>query len=325
MNLLLQSLSIENFKGIRQLKLSPNGRSLRIKGKNGMCKTAIFDGFLWLLFGKNSDGKTGFGVKPTFATDGVEPSVTGVFTMDGKLLELGKVLAAKFVKDTGEFKESKTECYINGVKKAPREFEAFIAENLCTEAQFRLLTNPHHFNNSIDWKERRKILFDVCKIGDERNIISQNCAFSPLSEQLERYGSIDEYRTFLRDKKKKISEQINGLPIRIDEAYKQFDGTLDKAKIMADLTTARGHLGALQTELSQAKNTAAIAEIDLLKAEIKKMESANFSYRNEQSLKQTTEKFSAKTTAMTAITNLEREISQTSFELATITDRKSVV
>ncbi len=57
----LKQLKINNFKGIKALKLDfgTDGNNT-IYGANGSGKTTVFDSFTWLLFGKDSQGKSDF-------------------------------------------------------------------------------------------------------------------------------------------------------------------------------------------------------------------------------------------------------------------------
>jgi len=68
MNVILKELRIENFKGIKSFGVEfRDGRTV-IKGCNGSGKTSVYDAFLWLLFGKDSDGRTDFGIHPLLKT-----------------------------------------------------------------------------------------------------------------------------------------------------------------------------------------------------------------------------------------------------------------
>ena len=60
MRIILKSLSMRNFKGIRSLKLTFNDDVTEIHGDNATGKTTIVDAFSWLLFGKDSNGKADF-------------------------------------------------------------------------------------------------------------------------------------------------------------------------------------------------------------------------------------------------------------------------
>ena len=54
----LKSLSLFNFKGIRNLTLDFTNAETWIYGENGTGKTTVCDAFSWLLFGKDSKGKS---------------------------------------------------------------------------------------------------------------------------------------------------------------------------------------------------------------------------------------------------------------------------
>uniref|UniRef100_A0A6M3JJK1 Putative ATPase domain containing protein n=1 Tax=viral metagenome TaxID=1070528 RepID=A0A6M3JJK1_9ZZZZ len=71
MQIKLNRLRLENFKGVRYFTLDPSGESVTIRGDNGTGKTTTMDAFLWLLFGKDSQGKSDFAVK-TLNPDGTE-------------------------------------------------------------------------------------------------------------------------------------------------------------------------------------------------------------------------------------------------------------
>lgn len=85
----LKSLSLLNFKGIRMLTLNFSGAETWIVGDNGVGKTTVCDAFSWLLFGKDSKGKSdsNFNIK-TLDENGkpilkLEHHVIGVISVDG--------------------------------------------------------------------------------------------------------------------------------------------------------------------------------------------------------------------------------------------------
>ena len=65
----LSYLNIHNFKGCKALTLNFAGRSATISGDNATGKTTIYDAFCWLLYGKDSKGRSDFQIKP-LASDG---------------------------------------------------------------------------------------------------------------------------------------------------------------------------------------------------------------------------------------------------------------
>ena len=54
MNVRIQKMTIENFKGVKNLEIQFDGQNAVIYGDNATGKTSLFDAFLWLLFGKDS-------------------------------------------------------------------------------------------------------------------------------------------------------------------------------------------------------------------------------------------------------------------------------
>ena len=54
----VKSLSLVNFKGVRELDLQFVDGENMIGGSNGTGKTTVFDAFTWLMFGKDSTGRS---------------------------------------------------------------------------------------------------------------------------------------------------------------------------------------------------------------------------------------------------------------------------
>lgn len=216
MKMTLNALTIEHFKGIKRFGISPNGANLSVTGRNRLGKTTIYDAFLWLLFGKNSAGETKFTIKPTGEPAETENVVEAQFAVDGKPLLLKKVYASKYVKTTGEYKGSELEYYINGVPKKKNEYEAAIAE-IIDEEQFKLLTNPKHFTEVLDWKKRREILFLLAETKFDSELAAENPEFAEIQSDLEHMGNSSELLKAISAQVKKNSERINILPKLINE------------------------------------------------------------------------------------------------------------
>lgn len=216
MKMTLNTLNIEHFKGIKQFGIAPNGANLSITGRNKQGKTTIYDAFLWLLFGKNSAGETKFTVKPTNEPTETENYVEARFDVDGKPLTLKKVYASKYIKTTGEYKGSELEYYINGVPKKKNEYETAIAE-IIDEEQFKLLTNPKHFTEVLDWKKRREILFSLAETKSDSELATENPDFTEIHTELETMGNASELLKAVSAQVKKNSERINVLPKLINE------------------------------------------------------------------------------------------------------------
>lgn len=216
MKMTLDSLKVENFKGIKRFGIAPNGANLSITGRNKLGKTTIYDSFLWLLFGKNSAGETKFNIKPTDLPQETENSVEAHFNVDGKPLVLKKTYASRYVKTTGEYKGSELEYYINGVPKKKNEYEAAIAL-IIDEEQFKLLTNPKYFTEVLDWKSRREKLFSLAETKSDGELAAENPDFVEICSELENLGSVTELLKAVSAQVKNNSQRINILPKLISE------------------------------------------------------------------------------------------------------------
>lgn len=285
MKMTLNALTIEHFKGIKRFGIAPNGANLSVTGRNKLGKTTICDAFLWLLFGKNSAGETKFTIKPTNEPAETENAVEAQFTVDGKPLVLKKVYASKYVKTTGEYRSSELEYYINGVPKKKNEYEAAIAE-IIDEEQFKLLTNPKHFTEVLDWKSRREILFSLAETKSDSELAAENPQFAEILSELETMGNASELLKAVSAQVKKNSERINILPKLINEnaaklsqvsAISESDLAARNAAIKAIVTENNEKIGRLK-----AWKPAESPEYKDVKAEFSELLRSNDKYRWEQ-------------------------------------------
>ena len=230
MRMILKSLHMENFKGIKSLDVNFSNKT-SIKGQNAVGKTTIFDAFTWLLFNKNSSGEEKFNVRPLdkdgHRIDNVEIKVVGVIDVDGKEVELSKVQKQNWVKkrgtDTVTLQGNVNSFEIDGYPKSEAEFKAYISGLAQSEEMFKMLTNPQYFS-SLKWKDQRDILMKLVSETSDvelaKEMFDENAYAESLIEELEKAPSTDDIRTkfskALYEWKKKQAE----IPVRIDEAEK---------------------------------------------------------------------------------------------------------
>lgn len=251
MRMILKSLHMENFKGIRSLDVKFSNK-IKIKGQNAAGKTTIFDAFTWLLFNKNSAGEEKFNVRPLDKDgkriDNVEIKVAGVIEVDGKEVELSKVQKQNWVKkrgtDTVTLQGNVNSFEIDGYPKSEAEFKTYISGLAQSEEMFKMLTNPQYFS-SLKWKEQRDILMKLVADVSDVELAQTDAKYAPLIDELEKAPSTDDIRAkfskALSEWKKKQAE----IPVRIDET--------EKSKIDVDVA---------EQELAKADLTRRIAECD---------------------------------------------------------------
>ena len=214
MEIKLYDLEIENFKGIKRFGLVADGGNVVITAENGVGKTSVYDAFLWLLFAKNSEGLSQFGVSPVDKNNktikGLVVSAEAILDIDGKKVTLKKDMVEKIVKK--QVKGYTNHFWINDVPKLEKEYSAYI-EKLIPEDTFKVLTDLTNFNRKLHWKDRRTILMDIA--GDV-----EIDGFEKLIEIIGEDRTIDEYKTILAGRKKGYVEERDEINPRIDELQK---------------------------------------------------------------------------------------------------------
>lgn len=226
MKMMLKSLHMENFKGIKSLDVNFSNKT-SIKGQNASGKTTIFDAFTWLLFNKNSAGEEKFNVRPLDKDgkriDNVEIKVVAVMDVDGKEVELSKTQKQNWVKkrgtDTVTLQGNVNSFEIDGYPKSEADFKAYVSGLAQSEDMFKMLTNPQYFS-SMKWKDQRDILMRLATDVSDVELAKTDAKYAPLIPELEKAPSTDDIRAkfqkTLTEWKKKQAE----IPVRIDEAEK---------------------------------------------------------------------------------------------------------
>ncbi len=221
----LEKLVLQNFKGCTDRTVEFSDRTM-ISGANATGKTTILDGFMWLLFNKDSTGAEKFHIRPLDADgrqiDNVEIMVEGTLTVDGKEVVLKKVQKQIWRKrcgtDVTELQGNENLFEINGYPKAEKDYKEYISD-LLEEKMFKLLTNPQAFT-ALPWKEQRAVL--MCLVDDVSDIAiaESDSRFAALVPELEQ-ASTDDIRKKYTKALNKWKDRQKEIPTRIDETSKQ--------------------------------------------------------------------------------------------------------
>lgn len=252
MRIILKSLHIENFKGIKSLEVNFSNKT-SINGQNAAGKTTIFDAFTWLLFNKNSVGEEKFNIRPLDKDgnriDNVEIKVVGVLDVEGKEVMLSKVQKQNWVKKRGTntvtLQGNPNSYEIDGYPKSEADFKAYVSELSQSEDMFKLLTNPQYFS-SLKWKDQRDILMKLVSETSDVELAKTDGKYAPLINELEKAPSTDDIRAKFSKALTEWKKNQAEIPVRIDEA--------EKSKV--DVDTAEQEL--LKTDLERQ-----IKEIEL--------------------------------------------------------------
>ena len=297
MELKLLSLEINRFKGCRALNLELDGKSADIYGDNAAGKTTIYDALTWLLFGKDSRGRGDFEIKPLGPDGQVEDhgavsSVTVRLSAGGVEITLKKTYYEKWSTKRGSAEASydgnTSEYFVDEVPVKKYEFERRVGE-LVSEELFRMLTNVSWFCEGMDWKSRRKILFEVCGIPEDRDILAGEPKFAQLAEAMGKL-SLDDYKKKLAAQRKGLSGARNTIPARMDEQQQVIDGlsTMDFDGLRARREELAAQADQLSGELVKLDHGALLDskrnELAALKNELVKLDNDNSAYRAKQTV-----------------------------------------
>lgn len=219
MKIEIKKLKFSNFKGFKsyEVEFTPD---TTISGDNGTGKTSIVDGFLWLLFGKDSEGRTDFHIKHLNKGKTQRVSeVEGILLIDDRKVVLRRSYKEKWVKRRGnaeeEFAGHESQYYIDDVPCQAGEYKTFI-DDLCKEEVFRMITNPSYFPN-LKKEVKRNMLLEMAGEIDESEIINSDTKFQKLFAEIEEGLSLEKYKAKIAAKKVTIKKSIEDIPARIDE------------------------------------------------------------------------------------------------------------
>lgn len=261
MKLQLISLSLINFKGVRSLDVNFQDIT-RIDGDNGTGKTTVFDAFNWLLFGKDSKDRKDFNIKTLDSENNplhkLDHEVTGVLSVDGHHIELKRVYREKWVKKRGsndsEMAGHETVFFYNQVPLSQQEYNAKI-DSIIKEDLAKLLTNPLYFN-TLKWQERRGVLANIAGTVSDQEVFTKITTDSNrddvtiLAGILSSGKSLDEYKRELGAKKKKIKDELEHIPARIDEADRSKPDAADYDYIQSQIVAKTDEIAAIESSIN---------------------------------------------------------------------------
>lgn len=266
----LNRLSLRNFQGIRDLEITPEGRSLAIYGANGTGKTTIKSAWLWLLFGKNAAGQSDFAIKTLDQEGephrGLDHEVEAEISLDdGRRMTLRRSYREQWTKRRGEarkeFTGHTTDYSIDGVPVKKKDFDAQI-DDICTEDRWRVLTDPEEFPERVRWEDRRKVLVDLAGDLTDADVIAEDERFAELGRMLNG-RTLDDLRKIITESKAKINAKLDDLPTRIDEASRDLPEIPEgegEESVRARLAQLQKERDALAAERAAAQSGGGVAE-----------------------------------------------------------------
>ncbi|MEK4880179.1 MULTISPECIES: AAA family ATPase [Paenibacillus] len=259
--IVLERLTLNNFKGIKNLVLAANGGDADVYGDNATGKTTMFDGFVWLLFGKDSQNKADFEIKGLDGAGKVlqhklEHEVEGVFIIDGRRRTFRRVFKEDWTKKRGsvtdEFTGHTTTYFLDGVPVKKGEYTAEV-DSIIKEDLFKLLTSPSYFNEQLKKEDRRKTLLEVCGDLTDAEVIHGNKELASLPGILGD-RNLESHKKVISSRCTVINKEIKELPVRISEVQRQMPDVAeldDEELLKEDIAILRNRVESGDAELSR--------------------------------------------------------------------------
>src|SRR5699024_9043670 len=304
----LLNLKLVNFKGVKEFELNASGQDINVFGENGTGKTTLFDAFVWLLFGKDSNNSTKFDIKTL--KDGkpihnLNHEVEGTLLVDNKELKLKKVFKEKWTKTRGSITESfsghTTKYYIDDVPSKKKDYDEAI-QDLVDEDVFKLLTNPSFFNEQLHWEKRRETLLEIAGDVTDEDVMATNSDLEKLTEVLSN-RTIEDHKKVIAAKRKEINEELERIPVRVDEINRGLPDTkgLDKKTITAKLDDLMKDIDSKNEQINSIRNG---SEVNSLKQKVSDIDLKISNVRNEHTQNEQEELFKLKTRLQEEQSNL---------------------
>jgi len=261
----LKQLIFVNFKGLKSLTIDFTDDTT-IRGMNETGKTTIVDGWLWLMFGKDSTDRKEFGIKTIEngkVTQMLDHEVTGTLNIwqseeaIPRTMILKRTFREKWQKPRGkpqaEFVGNETIYNVDGVPCTMKEYMDKI-DSLCPEALFKLLTNPNYFPG-LNWSIQRASLFALIPEVTNEDIIAsiplktrEQGKFDDLIKIITKDKTVEDYMKQIASEKRKLKEELDQIPARIDEVNRGMPPAENWTELEIRISSAEAFVRRKETE-----------------------------------------------------------------------------
>lgn len=257
--LLIKWLKIVNFKGARNQTITFDTIITNIFGDNATGKTTISDALHWLFFGKDSIDRKDFDLKNTVDTslNRQDHEVSAAIIVNDSEIVIKRIFREKWVKKKGAeeavFSGNETVYYWDEVPVSQGEFAKKISA-IVDEKIFKLISNPGYFN-AMKWQDRRQILFNIAGNVSNEEVAGDNKKFLEIISQLNNGKTLEEYKKQVASKRKKIKDELDQVPTRIDEVNKGIPTMADPSLIRREIETKAAKIVFLDGQMADRSNS----------------------------------------------------------------------
>lgn len=291
----LLKLTLKNFKGFRDATFEFNEQNNIVYGKNGSGKTTIFDAYSWLMFDKDSEGKSDFGIKTNDVNGNVIPnqdhSVEGIFLMpNGDKLTLKKVLVENWGTDKDSMKpilkNNEIEYWWNNAHITMGKYKNLLAA-IVDDNILKVLSDPMYFSSTkFGWKNRRELIVQIANLTETDKDLMKG-KFDELAKRLSAYKDLNmlqaETKNEISQLKKKIEVEI---PIQIKTITEGITGEeLSLAEMTEKKLFIERQIAQINKDIETASNNGSLEAIKSISGDKIRLQAAisdmEFTAKNE--------------------------------------------
>ena len=244
--IIFKSLSLLNFKGIRNLHVSFGENLTVISGRNAAGKTSIADAIMWVLFDVGYDGNK---LEPkTFDKNHeiikeIPHEAELTLLVDGDQIVLKRSLsdAWKGDKCTNTYKY-----YVDGDVTTAGDFKK-VVESICPDSVFRRISSATNFC-SLPWQKQRELLESLADQYTSQDITQGDERFDFVVEELKK-KTIADLIHHIKYKRKEVQKQLDSVPVRLAELNKSLPEAQDWDALSAEKTKLNDKLVELANEM----------------------------------------------------------------------------
>lgn len=224
-------LTLENFRGIKNMTVNFDGKDADVLGANGTGKTTIANAICWLLIDRPMTDEADFTPK-TEGTHGLNHKASMTVELkSGKKLTLSKDFYEKWTRKRGssaeEFTGNVTDYYIDGVKSKKKDYTEVLETACGTDLErVKMLMVLGYFADTMKTDEKRRILFEMAGEFDDAAIIAANDELKGIEKFFlmpgteDQHYTVEQWKKIAAEQKKKLNKDLETIPARIDEASK---------------------------------------------------------------------------------------------------------
>ena len=170
---------------------------------------------------------------------------------------------------TEEFSHHTTEYEVDGVPVQKKQYDATVAEHFGINVA--LLTDPFHFSQRLPWKDRRRLLGEVCGTVSDGQVIEAHAELAELPSILAG-RTVEDAMEVLVAAQRSMNKEIDRMPVRIEEAEEAMVDAPDAAaaaQAAEEVVAGEAEVARLGEEVATIEAGGAVATASAALAECK--------------------------------------------------------